>query len=74
MAVSDKGDERYGTDGRPGRFTRYDLVLTVIPVAFLLAGIASQLTPVAPRTMLAAAALVCALGLVDALFVHPPQA
>ncbi len=74
MAVSDKDDPRYGIDGRPGRFSRYDLVLTVIPVAFLLAGLASQITPVAPKTLLGVAALIGALGLVDALFLNPPQA
>ncbi|WP_226012112.1 hypothetical protein [Halomicrobium salinisoli] len=74
MAVSDRDDPRHGIDGRPGRFSRYDLVLTVIPVAFLLAGLASQVTPVAPQTTLGAAALISSLGLVDALFVNPPQA
>lgn len=74
MAVSDKDDSRHGIDERPGRFTRYDFVLAVIPVAFLLAGLASQITPVAPRTMLAVASLVGALGLLDALFLNPPQA
>lgn len=53
--------------------SRYDVVLAVIPAAFLLAALASQLLPVAPRTMLVGAAAVGLLALVDAMFVNPPQ-
>lgn len=53
--------------------SRYDLVLAVIPVAFLAAGLASQFLPLSPNAALTAAALVCALAVLDGLFLNPPR-
>lgn len=54
------------------RLSRYDLVLAVIPTAFLLAVLASELLGLAPRTLLGAAGLVGALAVADTLFLNPP--
>lgn len=53
--------------------SRYDFVLAIIPVAFLLAGVASQVLSVAPHVLLVGATLVCAIALVDGLFLNPPR-
>lgn len=53
--------------------SRYDLVLVVIPVVFLAAGLASQFLPLTPNAALTAAALVCALVVLDGLFLNPPR-
>jgi len=53
--------------------SRYDLVLAAIPVAFLAAGLASRFLPLEPNAALTAAALVCALVVLDGLFVNPPR-
>ena len=55
------------------RTTRYDLVLAVIPVAFLAAVAAAHLLAVPPETTMLGAAAVGALALCDALFVNPPD-
>lgn len=56
----------------PVRPTRYDLLLAIIPVAFLLAVFASTLLSAPPRTALVAASAVGALAVVDGLFRNPP--
>lgn len=58
-------------DRRPP-FSRYDLVLAAIPIAFLfaLAGAAGGLVDV--TTAVALASVGSAAALVDALFVNPP--
>lgn len=56
-----------------GSLSRYDLVLAVIPAAFLAASLLGAALPVGPREAMVGAALVGALVLVDALFVHPPR-
>lgn len=53
--------------------SRYDLVLAVIPVAFLAAVLASRFLPLAPNVALTAAALVCGLVVLDGLFFNPPR-
>lgn len=72
MMASDHDDHAERTDdGR--RISRYDLVLAVIPAAFLLAGVASQFLAVPTHHVVAAATSVGVLALVDSLFVNPPQ-
>jgi hypothetical protein len=52
--------------------TRYDLVLTVIPVALLLTVGAAELFGLPNRAALAGGAFVGLLALADALFLNPP--
>ncbi|WP_262180671.1 hypothetical protein [Haloarcula laminariae] len=73
------GRQTHGPDGqswnrllRPGSVSRYDLVLAVIPVAFLLTAVASGLLGVTMRTALAVGALLGAAVVTDALFLNPP--
>lgn len=53
--------------------SRYDLVLAVVPLAFVGALAAGLLAPVSVHGALAAAALVGTVAVVDALFVNPPE-
>lgn len=74
MMASNDGDERNRPLTGPGAaLSRYDLLLAVIPAAFLFAGITSQVLSVAPRATLVGATLVGALALLDGLFVNPPR-
>lgn len=57
----------------PHRLTRYDLVLAVIPTAFLLGLLATGLAGVPPRVAMGSAAAIGALALVDGLFLNPPR-
>ena len=52
--------------------SRYDLVLAVIPAAFVVALLANVVFSVPLRTVLAASSLVGALALVDGLYRNPP--
>jgi len=56
------------------RFTRYDLVLALIPVAFLLTVGTASVLGLPTRTALAGWSVVGFVALVDALFLHPPTA
>ncbi|SFR99104.1 hypothetical protein SAMN05216559_2155 [Halomicrobium zhouii] len=69
--ASDIDDTAERTDVR--RVSRYDLVLAVIPTAFLLAGIASLFVSAPTRVVLTGAAAVGLLALVDGMFVNPPR-
>lgn len=72
MMASDKDETTSGTDvGR--RLSRYDLVLAVIPTAFLLAGVVSQIASAPTHVVLTGAAAVGLLALVDGMFVNPPR-
>ena len=53
--------------------SRYDLVLLVIPVAFLLAVVASQVSSFDLLTFLAPASAVSAVAVADGLFLNPPR-
>ncbi len=53
--------------------SRYDLVLAVIPVAFVLATGVAAVTGLSLRAGVLVASLAGALAVVDALFLHPPQ-
>ncbi|MFB6084581.1 MAG: hypothetical protein ABEJ94_10085 [Halorientalis sp.] len=52
--------------------SRYDLVLALVPVAFLVSVVLGNLLSVPFRTTLAGASAIGALTLLDALFVNPP--
>ena len=52
--------------------TRYDAVLTLLPVAFLLTVGAAELVGVSTRAALASWSVVGIVTLVDALFLNPP--
>ena len=53
--------------------SRYDLVLAVIPAAFLLSMLAGHLLSVPTRTALVAGAAVGLLAMMDGLFRNPPE-
>lgn len=53
--------------------SRYDLVLAVIPLAFLLSGLAGVALSVPPHLWLAGGSVVGALAVADALFRNPPR-
>mgnify|MGYP006304857551 CR=1 FL=1 len=55
-----------------GQLTRYDLVLTVIPLVFALAVVATASLSVPFLAALAGSAVVSGLVLADALFLNPP--
>lgn len=55
------------------RFSRYDLLLAVVPVAFVMGLLATGAADVPIRVSLSGAAGVGALALVDALFLNPPR-
>ena len=57
---------------RLSSLTRYDLVLTAIPVVFLLTAAVSGLLGVTLQTALAIGSLLGAAVIVDALFLNPP--
>jgi len=52
--------------------SRYDLVLAVIPTAFVVALLASIVFSIPLRAVLTASSLVGALALVDGLYRNPP--
>lgn len=58
--------------GRIGELTRYDLVLAIIPIAFLVSVLVGHLLSVPTRTALIAASVVGTLAMIDALFFNPP--
>ncbi|MFB6165434.1 MAG: hypothetical protein ABEJ31_09780 [Haloarculaceae archaeon] len=70
---SRKNGER--TDTRPtgSRVTRYDLLLAIVPLAFLASVLLGLLLPIGDRTALAGALAIGVLALADALFMNPPR-
>lgn len=70
-ADSDRSRDR-ATATLPAWPTREDLLLAVIPTAFLVGAVASHLTALPARTGLAGAALVGVLVLGEVLFRNPP--
>jgi hypothetical protein len=62
------------TRERAGAVSRYDLVLAVIPLAFASAGLADALLALPRPILVAGAAAICILVLIDALFRNPPTA
>ncbi|WP_436908883.1 hypothetical protein [Halosimplex marinum] len=72
MATSDR-TRRTGEHRTAGRqLSRYDLLLLVIPAAFLLALVGSTVSPLPARVFVAGASVVGALAVADGLFVNPP--
>ncbi len=61
------------TVDRLRRASRYDLVLAVIPAAFILAALAGTSPSVPARTAVAAAAVVGGIAMFDGLFLNPPR-
>lgn len=55
------------------RLSRYDLLLAVVPAAFLLGLLAAGLADVPLRVAMSSAGAVGALALVDGLFLNPPR-
>lgn len=53
--------------------SRYDLLLAVIPTAFVFAAVLGVALPVPPRDAVLAASVVGVAALVDALFLNPPR-
>jgi len=53
--------------------SHYDLVLAVIPSAFVLAVLLGHLLSVPPRIAFAGAAAVAAMAMIDGLFRNPPE-
>lgn len=75
MAVS--SDTEHGTrttfyERLFGQLTRYDIVLTVIPLLFVVPALGSALTPIPFLSAVAAGAILSGLLLADALFFNPP--
>jgi hypothetical protein len=54
------------------RVSYYDLVLAVIPLAFLASALVSEVLSLSGTTTIAAASVVAGLAVVDALFFNPP--
>lgn len=52
--------------------TRHDLVLAVIPSAFIVAMLVGQVVSLSTQASVALASIVGALALFDALFLNPP--
>lgn len=55
------------------RASRYDLVLAVIPAAFLVAVALGSTLSVSATTAVTAAAVLSGLAVMDALFFNPPR-
>jgi hypothetical protein len=52
--------------------TRYDVVLALIPVAFVTTILVAHVVGLTVQTALTVAALAGAVGVADALFLNPP--
>lgn len=72
MATSDRTRHGREHSSVERRFSRYDLLLLVIPAAFLLALAGSTLSSLPLSALMGAASLVGALAVIDGLFVNPP--
>lgn len=72
MMASTNDETATGTDDRR-HLSRYDLVLAVIPAAFLLASVLGYLVSAPTHVAMAGATAVGLLALVDGMFLNPPQ-
>lgn len=61
------------TVDRLPRASRYDLVLAVIPAAFLFGALAGTTSSVPTTAAVSAASVVGGLAMLDALFLNPPR-
>ena len=66
-------DRPQNTTSLRHRLSRYDLLLAVVPAAFLLGLLAAGLADVPLGVAMGTAAAVAALALVDGLFLNPPR-
>ena len=57
---------------RSTSLTRYDMVLTLIPLAFIVVALAAGVSGVSFHAALAGGSALSAAVLVDALFLNPP--
>jgi len=71
-ATVDRAEDA-GIDDSRSRLSRYDLLLAVVPAAFLLGSIVCLAAGVPLRVAMPAAASIGALALVDGLFLNPPR-
>lgn len=72
MATSDRSRRGREHDPTGERLSRYDLLLLVIPAAFLLAIVGATVSTLPTRMFVAGASVVGGLAVVDGLFVNPP--
>jgi hypothetical protein len=54
-------------------FTRYDLLLAVLPIVFLVSLLVGVVFSISIEFTLMAGSLLGVIALIDALFVHPPN-
>ncbi|WP_164471709.1 hypothetical protein [Halosimplex salinum] len=73
MATSDRARRTLGHSTADRRLSRYDLLLLVIPAAFLFALVGSTVSSFPLSAFMAAASVVGALAVADGLFVNPPE-
>jgi len=73
MATSDRTLHGREHSTRDRRFSRYDLLLLVIPTAFLLALVGSTVSSLPISSLMVGASLVGAVAVADGLFVNPPN-
>lgn len=71
-AAVDRHEDAGIDDSRPG-LSRYDLLLAVIPAAFLVGSAVALAADVPLRLVEPVAASIGALALVDGLFLNPPR-
>ncbi|MFC6905945.1 hypothetical protein [Halalkalicoccus tibetensis] len=72
--MSGETHQRHGFGPRPGPVSRYDLVLWLIPAAFVLALALSTLSAISTHTAIVGASLLGLFAIVDAVALHPPRA
>jgi len=71
MSSANSADDRPAT--RPfDRLTRYDIVLAVVPLGFVLAALVGRILSLSASETLALGAAVGLVAVVDALFLSPP--
>jgi len=72
MATSDRTRRTREHRTADRRLSRYDLLLLVIPAAFILALVGSTVSSFPLSALMAGASVVGALAVADGLFVNPP--
>lgn len=72
-STQQKRDGSNDTSSPLDGLSRHDIVLAVIPVAFLIGLVAAGVAGVPPQVALGAAGGVGVLALVDGLFLNPPR-
>jgi hypothetical protein len=76
MATREHGDPRPSrstTTATDSGVTRYDLVLAIIPSAFIVALLAGHVLSLSMEASVVFASVVGVLALVDGLFLNPPE-